>query len=245
MNFDQNLVQNFALKLKSGNIHQAFLVQCEGEAYFYQSFFFEVLLRAQIPLFHPDIFYISRFDDIGTQRTTKAGSKKERNYSINHPDIEQLPTFLDRSKIELPFKIVIIEEAHTISNVIWNKWLKVIEDPSAPTLFIFLIDSMLGILPTIKSRCLYIYPKPINKLPPPPLFQKYFPQNAISYETIQEFKNNPAEYKQLLNEVLTHKCAHPDSLVDIDQTLQKMREVSLKAKFNCNLLNQIPSFIKK
>lgn len=99
---------------------------------------------------HPDFFLI------------EPGEKA----SIKIDAIRDVRQKLKYAPLESPVKIVLIEDAHLLTEGASNSLLKMLEDPPQSTHFILLAPSLFPILPTIRSRCrkLFFSPPPIAEL---------------------------------------------------------------------------------
>lgn len=61
--------------------------------------------------------------------------------------------------LDLPYKVVIFKEAHTLNTIAQNALLKILEEPPAHALLILQTDNPQTILPTIHSRVVRIWAK--------------------------------------------------------------------------------------
>ena len=60
------------------------------------------------------------------------------------------------------YKIYIIDEVHMLSGSAWGALLKVMEEPPEGVLFLLTADSLAGVLPTIRSRCISFAVAPVS-----------------------------------------------------------------------------------
>lgn len=79
------------------------------------------------------------------------------NETIKIDQIRDLQKKLSKAPLEAPLKIVLIDNAQELTLQASNSLLKVIEEPPANTLFIFIAPNLFRLLPTIRSRCRKIY----------------------------------------------------------------------------------------
>jgi len=96
-------------------------------------------------------------------------------------------------------KLFIICDTATMTPAAQNKTLKTIEDTPADTTFLLLASSETPILNTIKSRCVIIYPNPVN----PSLTEKALldsnPQSKQIFDAVKKLLNSNS-----LDEALQH-----------------------------------------
>jgi DNA polymerase-3 subunit delta' len=96
---------------------------------------------------HPDVFYVS-------------GTNKK---SIGAEDVrEQMKHPLASKPFGFKYKIIIVDGADTMTPQAQNAMLKIIEEPPAYGLFIFLAERLSGVLPTVLSRCVVYKLKPLT-----------------------------------------------------------------------------------
>lgn len=104
-------------------------------------------------------------------------------------------------------KLFIVCDAATMTHAAQNKILKTIEETPAHTTFMLLASSAAAILNTIKSRCVIIYPDPVNpSMTEAALFESN-PNTKIIFEAVEKLltqcKNMDAALPHLL--LLTKK----------------------------------------
>lgn len=90
---------------------------------------------------HPDILEVS----------TSAN-----NYTLAHDDFTDFFDFLRSRPLSLKQKIVIIQDAHKVNKIIWNKLLKTLEEPEVAVAIFLLNPNKVNILETITSRTINI-----------------------------------------------------------------------------------------
>jgi len=73
--------------------------------------------------------------------------------SISIDTLRNLKSSLERKAFSAPLRVVIIDEAHTMTPAAANSILKILEEPPHDLLFILIAPSLFRILPTIRSRC--------------------------------------------------------------------------------------------
>jgi hypothetical protein len=88
---------------------------------------------------HPDILVISGVED-------------KKDYTVE--DAALMEKFFSWKPVQGKRKFVVIPEAHRITNVLANKWLKVLEEPPVPATIFLLNPRRIKLLPTIQSRAL-------------------------------------------------------------------------------------------
>ncbi|MBI2009972.1 MAG: hypothetical protein HYS86_02210 [Candidatus Chisholmbacteria bacterium] len=87
---------------------------------------------------HPDAFLVGSED-----KTT----------SITIAVVRELKTWLSRSPLICPQKVVLIEDADLLTIPAQHALLKSLEEPPSPTVFILTTSNSNLLLPTIRSRC--------------------------------------------------------------------------------------------
>lgn len=90
-----------------------------------------------------------------------APKRAEGEAKIYIEDIRDLKSFLSRRPLRGPYKFVCIDDAHTITEEAANAFLKILEEPTADTIFILITDQAKMLPATILSRCQEIsFPMP-------------------------------------------------------------------------------------
>lgn len=90
---------------------------------------------------HPDILYIDE-------------NERAKNYTLNDEAITDFLKFHTYGNFEMKHRFAIINDATFLSEVILNKFLKTLEEPSKNTTIIFLEPTGVRLLPTIESRAI-------------------------------------------------------------------------------------------
>ncbi len=88
---------------------------------------------------HPDVLVIT-------------GIEEKKDYTVEDATI--LEKFFSWKAIQSQRKFVVIPEAHRITQIIANKWLKLLEEPPVNATIILLNPRRIKLLPTIQSRSL-------------------------------------------------------------------------------------------
>jgi DNA polymerase-3 subunit delta' len=116
-------------------------------------------------------------------------------HSSNHPDlhvirpdgamikidqIRQLRQILSFPPLEAAFRVVIIEDVHTMRREAANSLLKTLEEPPPDNLLILTADQASEVLPTIVSRCQII---PFSPLPYEQLARALMSEDGLAQET--------------------------------------------------------------
>jgi DNA polymerase-3 subunit delta' len=102
---------------------------------------------------HPDMLVIRRPLD------EKTG--EQRNI-IPVDDALRIATFLHKTATHGGWRIVIIDEAHTLNRNGQNAILKIIEEPPPHTLILITVTTVGALLPTIRSRCRVLQLAPLD-----------------------------------------------------------------------------------
>ena len=93
---------------------------------------------------HPDVFVLG-LDD----------SRKEHTaYTVL--EAEALSRFFEFRPVQSQRKFVVISEAHRMSSVIANKWLKLLEEPQGQSTIFLLNSKRMKLLDTIHSRAIHL-----------------------------------------------------------------------------------------
>lgn len=69
-------------------------------------------------------------------------------------NVRQLISTASERSLDSEYKIIILDEAHMLSNSAWNAFLKTVEEPPKYTIFIFCTTDPQKIPDTIKNRCM-------------------------------------------------------------------------------------------
>lgn len=88
---------------------------------------------------HPDLLHV-------------IGEKKETRTTIKIEAIRALQSDLSTKSSREGYRVVIVENAHFMTQQAQNALLKTLEEPEAGIVF-FLVGSEAGLLPTVRSRC--------------------------------------------------------------------------------------------
>jgi DNA polymerase III delta' subunit len=84
--------------------------------------------------------------------------RPEDKPSITIEQVRQLTSALSLSLyVATGVRVVIIDEAHTLTTEAQNALLKLIEEPPPQTIFILIADHAEALLPTVRSRCTPVY----------------------------------------------------------------------------------------
>lgn len=87
-------------------------------------------------------------------------SNKKGNISVN--EAEDINKIMSLKSYEGGYKVMVIWMVENMNTECANKLLKLIEEPSAETVFLLLTENQSAILPTIKSRCQKINIPPVD-----------------------------------------------------------------------------------
>lgn len=135
---------------------------------------------------HPDLLFIQSNED-----------KKQYKWE----DLSEIFNFLKYGSIEWGQKIIIIQDAHKISEIVSNKLLKVLEEPPTPCTFFILNPTTKKLLETIESRAIEVRVKISSK-------------NKENYCNIKEYKS------MNLQEFITKLKSSPETEELILKTMQ-------------------------
>ena len=111
-------------------------------------------------------FFIKKKEAYSLEMWTEFLSKQGKQVNILNNDVENIKSFTSLPAIIGKYKIVVLCFPETMNKSASNMLLKMMEDPTFDrTLFLFLTNNILSLLPTIRSRCISIFvPSEINSL---------------------------------------------------------------------------------
>lgn len=111
-------------------------------------------------------FFIKKSGAYSLEMWTEFLSKQGKQINILNNDVENIKRFTSLPAIIGKYKIVVLCFPETMNKSASNMLLKMMEDPTFDkTLFLFLTNNILSLLPTIRSRCLSVFvPSEINSL---------------------------------------------------------------------------------
>lgn len=113
----------------------------------------EVLLRFCNQAFDFDSNIVSNSDLFIVKRQLQAKSSNDNKF-ITVDQIREMLSFLNNTPINHSVKVAIIYEAEYMNINAANCCLKILEDSSLTTSYLFLVSSKLtGIIPTVRARC--------------------------------------------------------------------------------------------
>ena len=102
---------------------------------------------------HPSILHLTRpFDD----------KRKVFRTVITVEEIRRVNRFLSMTSHDGSYRIVIVDSADDMNTSAANALLKNLEEPPARTIFLLISHSPGRLLPTIRSRCQTVRPKPLD-----------------------------------------------------------------------------------
>jgi DNA polymerase-3 subunit delta' len=102
---------------------------------------------------HPDMLIVRRPTD------EKTGEQKN---IIPVDDVLKIASFLHKTATHGGWRIVIIDEAHTLNRNGQNAILKIVEEPPPRTLILITVTTPGALLPTIRSRCRMLRLAPLD-----------------------------------------------------------------------------------
>lgn len=83
--------------------------------------------------------------------------------SIRIDRVRQLQGFLKYSPIEAPYRVIILDDAHTINRPAQNALLKVLEEPPVNSILVLVTSKASALLPTVRSRLRRIKFPPLDR----------------------------------------------------------------------------------
>lgn len=158
--------------------------------------------------------------------------ENEKSYKVDSKNIIDFNKFLNFKPTHLHHKFAILFDAHLMSEVLYNKFLKTFEEASTDTTIFLLTPKEEELLPTIKSRSITFYldsEKAIlpNEIIDPAIVFLNFKNQELSFE---------AAFLQLIEFNLKHSKKSPQDI------LESIKLATKALQFN-NSKTQILSFL--
>lgn len=173
-----------------------------------------------------DAFYTKSFPDYHETD----GSSKGRI-----EDIEKLSDLARTPPLQGKYRIIVIDEAHGLSNKAWDSLLKIVEEPPPFLAFIFLTTEAGKIREAIKSRC--------------QVLEVHVLDNTTSMRHLEHICHLEGFiYEQKALEILAHiSKGHPRDLVtNLEQAsmLGDINVLNVRGLFNLGYLEPLVSYCK-
>jgi hypothetical protein len=140
---------------------------------------------------HPDVFIWGNLED-------------EMNYKEEDGELVDLFRFNELAPQILKHKFIIIYHAHLVNNRIYNKLLKILEEPNKRTTIFLMNDRGIELLQTIQSRALQL------KLPFEPELNQ--PEENKIFDGLEDLIQNKITLNQLIEKVKTVEGKADDQL---------------------------------
>lgn len=115
---------------------------------------------------HPDFRSITPGGDEAEESESEAEVKpvKKKSDQIRIDQIRALDKLIGIGTLRMGNRVILIQPAEAMNPATANSLLKILEEPSASTLFILITNNKKRLLPTILSRCRTLsFPKPTAK----------------------------------------------------------------------------------
>ncbi|EQC44321.1 DNA polymerase III, delta subunit [Bacteriovorax sp. Seq25_V] len=186
----------------------------------------------------------------------------EKNYTLKNNEFRDFFSFLGTRPIELTRKIIVIKDAHKISDTIANKLLKTLEEPEVEA-SIFLINSeRQQIMPTITSRAINLTLSSEGELLDFTRFKSVFDylsskddftaraiasfiQTRSTVELTQAVKDsnfNENEFIKLMTQITTH---FSENKAKIPTIINDLKDFEQQREFNNSLAHRVTSLANK
>lgn len=126
---------------------------------------------------HPDLLIIERsFDD----------ARARQKAAVDVKEVRRIAPFLRMTAADGGWRIVIIDDADTMSRAAQNALLKILEEPPKNTVLILIAHRLGALIPTIRSRLRIMPFQPLAKDQILALLQRYraFPGDALANRLI-------------------------------------------------------------
>ena len=104
------------------------------------------------------------------------------------------------------YKVVIIEQAESMSKAAANAILKTLEEPNKTTILILLVSNSKNLLDTIKSRCQVF---------------KFLP---VKRKILEQFLSDKIENKDKIEEIIEFSGYKPGKIIELIENKQKIEE---------------------
>jgi hypothetical protein len=140
---------------------------------------------------HPDVFIWGKLED-------------ESNYKEEDGELAELIRFNELAPQLLKHKFIVIYHAHLVNNKIYNKLLKLLEEPNKKTTIFLMNDRGIELLQTIQSRALHL------KLPFEP--EQSQPQSTEVFAGLEDLLQNKISLNQLIEKLKTVEGKTDDEL---------------------------------
>lgn len=102
-------------------------------------------------------------------------------------------------------RVILIDEAHTMTSEAQNALLKLLEEPPEGTLFLLTITHLQDLLPTVRSRAQHLHIKQPNRQD----VEQHFTTQGFSAEEVRKAHLMSGGLPGLLHALLTDQAEHP------------------------------------
>jgi DNA polymerase III delta prime subunit len=158
--------------------------------------------------------------------------ESEKSYKVDSKNIADFSKFLNFKPTHIKHKFAFVFDAHLMTEVLYNKFLKTFEETSSDTTIFLIIPKEEELLPTIKSRAITFYldqDKTLieTEILDPALILLNFKNQEMSFENA---------FEQLINFNLKNTNRSPQDILDAIKLASKAQQ------FN-NSKPQILSFL--
>ena len=169
---------------------------------------------------HPDV-YVLGIDE---------SRKETTSYTVL--EAEALARFLEFRAVQSKRKFIVIAEAHRMSSVISNKWLKLLEEPQGQSTIFLLNAKRMKLLDTIHSRAIHL------RLPSTPVERDHSAWKellgVLGKITLSEFIEQYSRGEMTLNEWVTElveweseQISSPESKAHLMEWLKTLAEMDV------------------
>lgn len=179
---------------------------------------------------HPDLLMITR--DL---------KEEEKEYRLNSETFKKYFEFIKYRPYSLPKKIALINDAHLISDVIFNKLLKIFEESPEYLITILCMPHQYTLLPTIESRAITVRLNSKESIS-----SAHKPETYSSLSTLNTLiKKSPNEelkfMENQINEVLnsTH-----NQFINSDELLKTLKNYEIHKRFNGSINSRLTTLLR-
>ncbi len=155
--------------------------------------------------------------------------------TIKINSIREIKKFVVTSTDEIPFRFVIISDAHLMNDQSQNALLKNLEEPPEDIIFILITSRKTDLLPTIQSRCWEIDFEPLSEKAVTEILIKYFNNDKATAEKVANYSEG-----SIINAI---EFIQQDFKYILDKTISILR-YSLGKRYNL-AYQEILNFIKE
>lgn len=162
---------------------------------------------------------------------------KDKKYKVS--DFNELINFMRYTPIEFGHKLVVIEDAEKISELILNKLLKTFEEPTIKTTLFLLNPQNSKLIPTVYSRAILLRPM-LGKKESVSQINQF---KGVSFHDFSEkVEHNELDLQHVLNLITQQMCQLDKTAINYSSVLLKIKRIEDAILYNnskTSILQQI------